>query len=1532
MQSGVILNIYKTETVLPKYGVWRTYDASNGIPGGVWCLLQDRKGYLWVGTRIGLCHYDGTKFVTYRAKDGVTNNDVLAIHEDPDGTLWLGTSDGLINFDGEHFTTYTTKNGLPANNIRSVMRDKRGRLWISTLGEGVSFYDGEKFTNYNKKNGLPSNHIITMREDLQGRIWFATYLDGVSCFDGEHFINYNTSDGLDSNIAWSLCLDHRGILWVGTSKGISYFDNNNLHKFEYNDELINKNIHYIYEDRKGCMWFGTLGGVSCFDGRRINNYTTEHGLLDNRLSGMIQDREGGFWFSHTFGGLTYFNPEMSVILTSEPVSESIIQDKLGRLWFSNENVLHCLTNNQQFSWNFNARIFSIMEDSSGYLWIGTFGDGLYRYRFDELLQNVTGTRFTVEDGLGTNKIQGLLETKDGTIWVGTAEPGCLCRYDGARFDSIETKHGAVFRIFEDSHGLIWMGGWANGGLSCYDGQKLKNYNTTNGLPNSKIQSILEDDNGYLWFGTQNGLCRFDGNQFTNYGKDNGIVSFFHQCSAKDIDGRLWFGTLGGGLYYTDGDHFQWLTQDNGLPNNSIIGIIPQSNGSIIVGTYHGIAVYKKTSTIPPEIEIREIVTDRVYQQTIKNELTAVKSSVITIAYHGMGFGTQRMLYSYILEGYDDKWHDTWDTHVRYENLPIGRYTFKVIAINHDLLCSEKPAILNINITANPWDRLRSEYEAEIKRMQKVLEISYRIHSQPTLSDAARVIVESLQELGFDRAGVWILEPGYDQLHGLCGTDINGNIYDNRDEYQPLSAIPSDGGYTVDIDKSILIEKLGIDDSTVYLIKGRDENLFELIWGYQPPCAGYYRRDASGDNICISFTSEDKRVGIIAVDNYITKRNIDETSANLLSMLGTKMAETLARMSLSESLQKSEETAKAILNATDDLELLIDTNGKIITLNKAFAERFSKSVNDFMGLCIYNLMPPDIAEIYRLQVEKAINSGESIRFESEIQRIYLDNSVYPIINAKGEVETLAVYIRDITERKLAEKALRESEEKYRLVVENAREVIAVFQDMETKYINSRITDAIGYSRDEVISKSFMDFVHPDDREMVLKNNAKALMGDEFPSMYPFRIIDKFGNIRWAEVSASKITWEGKPAILAILDDITEKRGMEAEVLRMQKLDSLSVLAGGIAHDLNNLLSAVVGNISLAEMYLQTEKPKERTIERLVEADKASSRIRDLTQQLLTFSKGGAPVKELATIGDIIKDSANFAIRGSNTKCIFSIPDDLWSAEVDTGQVSQVINNIVINADQAMPNGGTINICAENIHVGMENNLPLKEGPYIKISIKDQGIGIPETIINRIFDPFFTTKQKGSGLGLAASYSIIKNHNGYITAESNVGVDTTFYIYLPASLTRIQGKVKEEGREYTIGEGRILLMDDEEYIIDVATEIMSNLGYSVVSSRNGAEAYETYKMAKESGNPFDAVIIDLTVPGGMGGSELIQKLLKIDPEVKAIVSSGYSNDPIISNFENYGFKGFITKPYRIKEINQTLHEVLANTDDTGDTERQ
>jgi two-component system, cell cycle sensor histidine kinase and response regulator CckA len=323
--------------------------------------------------------------------------------------------------------------------------------------------------------------------------------------------------------------------------------------------------------------------------------------------------------------------------------------------------------------------------------------------------------------------------------------------------------------------------------------------------------------------------------------------------------------------------------------------------------------------------------------------------------------------------------------------------------------------------------------------------------------------------------------------------------------------------------------------------------------------------------------------------------------------------------------------------------------------------------------------------------------------------------------------------------------------------------------------------------------------------------------------------------------------------------------------------------------------------------------------LAQAEAACLRAEALSRQLLTFAKGGAPVKKIFPVPELLTETTVFACVGSPVKCETTFPENLWWVEADPGQIGQIFQNLTINAIQAMPTGGSIKVWAENLTLGAESVLPLSAGRYIKISVRDQGMGIPAEHLPRIFDPYFTTKQKGSGLGLASAYAIIKKHHGHIAVESKPGVGTTFYIYLPAVDQQATPQPKED-RELLVGTGKILVMDDEDMVREVLGRMLVSLGYEAEFATDGGEAIELFVQAQGPEQPFAAVILDLTVPGGMGGKETMARLLEIDPQVKAIVSSGYSDDPIMADFQKYGFNGVIVKPYRISELGKILHQVI------------
>jgi PAS domain S-box-containing protein len=391
------------------------------------------------------------------------------------------------------------------------------------------------------------------------------------------------------------------------------------------------------------------------------------------------------------------------------------------------------------------------------------------------------------------------------------------------------------------------------------------------------------------------------------------------------------------------------------------------------------------------------------------------------------------------------------------------------------------------------------------------------------------------------------------------------------------------------------------------------------------------------------------------------------------------------------------------------------------------------------------------------------------------------------------------------------------------------------------------------------------------------------------------------------------------VVLVFRDITEQLRTEEELIKVKKLESIGVLAGGLAHDFNNILTAISGNIQLA---LRERQLPEDSRELLEEAAKASQRARNLTGQLLTFAKGGQPIRETASLEEVIRDSAEFVLRGSKSACRYHFPADLWLVDIDKGQISQVVQNLILNAVEAMPDGGNIEVTCENVGYAAEAKFALPAPvDYVKMSVKDHGVGIPANVLDRVFDPYYSTKQQGSGLGLAICHSIVSKHDGRITVDSSPGHGTTFSVYLPAVRQGDAARPEALRSDSPGREARILVMDDEEMIRDLARVLLAKMGHEVLTAADGVEAVRLYQEALAAGKRIDLVIMDLTIPGGMGGQEAVGKIRALDPEAKVIVTSGYSNDRIMANFQDYGFRAALAKPFEIEELLEVVNRQLA-----------
>jgi two-component system, cell cycle sensor histidine kinase and response regulator CckA len=515
------------------------------------------------------------------------------------------------------------------------------------------------------------------------------------------------------------------------------------------------------------------------------------------------------------------------------------------------------------------------------------------------------------------------------------------------------------------------------------------------------------------------------------------------------------------------------------------------------------------------------------------------------------------------------------------------------------------------------------------------------------------------------------------------------------------------------------------------------------------------------------------------------------------------------------------------------------------------------------------------------------------------------------------------ISELRDRMKAEEALRESEEKYRLLFSKERDAIILF-DMGTRCfldVNDAAVEFFGYSPEEFLNLTVADISA--DPAMVNEVIKKYAVDETtlVPITWHRR---KDGTLFPMEISAGSFKWKGRQLICAIMRDVTERKRMEEVLLRAKKLEAMGILAGGIAHDFNNILTIILQNIDLAMHYAGGESSASRLLRNAI---KAVLRASELTNQFITFSTGGTPVRQSVSLQTLIVDSATLALTGSNVACTCSFSDDLGLVEVDHGQMSQVIHNLVVNARDAVAEGGSISITAENIAADHRNQkiclLP-EQGPYVKISVKDDGVGIPEEYRDKIFDPYFSTKtrgaQKGMGLGLTIAHSIITRHGGYIQVESEEGVGTTVEIYLAAVKQEVVPREHPEGKKAGV-KGKVFLVDDEEMFREMVMEMLRDLGYEAVEmASDGAEAVEYFRAAKESDYPFDIVIMDLTLQGEMGGKELIKKLLEIDPCIKAIATSGYLNHPVLADFRDHGFRAALTKPFGMQQFADALQKVM------------
>jgi len=701
-----------------------------------------------------------------------------------------------------------------------------------------------------------------------------------------------------------------------------------------------------------------------------------------------------------------------------------------------------------------------------------------------------------------------------------------------------------------------------------------------------------------------------------------------------------------------------------------------------------------------------------------------------------------------------------------------------------------------------------------------------------------------------------------------------------------------------------------------------DSLFEFLW----------LQEASGSFWALFWTLDDPHEMLMRV-----------IISSVLVFSGIVVGKALQGLiRLQQETAAIAENLRITLNSIGDAVIATDTEGRITRMNPIAETLTGWTTEASQGkplLDVFNIVNAGTRQPAFNPVGHVLATGKTIGLANHTiliaqggEEYQIADSAAPIRGRDGFTTGVVLVFRDVTEEYRMRDEMEQTHILLRAVVEQSHVpmLMATVEDSCIRLANQACLDFLGVPNREYLDQCLHTLewdwkcTTPDGKTLSREEMPifRALRGEATHGM-ELILENQSGRIRHALVEGVPIrNREGELiAGLVVFPDITERRLMEEERKKLQKMESIGTLAGGIAHDFNNILMGIFGGLELAKMSLPEEHESYKYIET---AHQALERATHLTKQLLTFAKGGDPLFETFRLQRLMHDAVQLNLSGSNIKAEVRLADDLWPIYGDRGQISHVLANLIINAKQAMPDGGRVVITGKNVAAGDEDALQF-EGDSVKITIRDEGVGISEKFLERIFDPYFSTKQSGSGLGLAIVHSVITKHNGQIRVDSTPDIGTTFTLYLPADK---QGECPQESGPTpvlsdSVQKGRILVMDDEPMVREIAERMLGLLGYEAVGAEDGAQALEMYRQAQEECQAFLCVIMDLTIPGQMGGKEAVRRLLELDPSSKVIVASGYSTDPVMTAFRTFGFQGRLAKPFQLQELQRELSRVLAKT---------
>jgi len=1314
--------------------------------------------------------------------------------------------------------------------------------------------------------GLPQNNIKDIIQSQDGYLWVATK-SGLARFDGVRFVTYDdrVPGQLEEGEVWSVVEGDSGALWVGTyGGGLSLLQGGRFTTYrESSTGLINDFVITMVKAADGGLWIGTEGGLCRFSDGRFSCYGPQDGLPSADVGSLHLDSSGSLWIG-TGRGLARYQSG------------------------------HFVNYAQRFPGSLDQRISAIAGIAAADIWVGTTANGLYR------LRHSTVTNYGVSDGLPHQTVNALLIDEHDVLWLGTDEG--LCRFRDGQcepyFSDFETRSStglletssmrSIQALCVDREGSLWVGTTLDGLARLRDGV-FEHMRQTEGLPNDNTRSICEDSSGALWIGTEGGAVRCTGQEVRVFTRATGLLDNTVLTVVPEPDGSVLIGT-GQGLNRFHRGRIESMTFGGRL-NVEIQAVLPDGSGGLWIGTQNNGLFYHRESSLTQYGE-KEGLTGRQIRALVidgKGRLWVGSKDGGLARYEDDRFvdvplqdeARRSSVHAIFVENGDTLWVSTRHGVKRVKEGRVATLTaqqglasnfvYQFIDDGHgDLWMTYgrgimRAAIDDLNAVA---DGLAERVSCAVYGSENGLQTTYMAVGRQNgayRSGDGRLWFASAR-------GVAIVDPTNLPTNTLEPPTLVEEIsVDGRSYGLPLGARFGPGRGQVEIRYTGLSflapERVRFRHMLVGFDKGWIDAGTRRVAYYTNLPPGDYRfrvKACNKDNVW-NETGASYSFSLLPHWYQTTLAKVSGILGAVLLLLAGH------RIRVRQLRQRELELEQRVEKRTHELQQEISKHR--VTEEKLHAEVHERELVQH--------------ELRQLNEELGEHVAQRTR---ELAAAYEDLS--------SEKERVTVTLRSIGEG-----------------------VIATNIVGTVELVNRVAEDLVGWPRDEAVGHHISEVYQIAERwtRKPLPDPLVSVTQDEriVDGPDPVLLISRSGEERLISNSVAPIRDQQSriTGAVVVFRDITERIRIEEHLANVHRLESLGALAAGIAHDFNNLLAGLFGYIDLARL-AAPEGGIAR--QRLMKAVDVLNRARGLSSQLLTFTSGSTPVTAPTNIGKLVGEGARFALAGSNVTSEITIPDDLWLCSVEASQISQVIDNLLINARQAMPDGGCIDVRAANVSIQGDPILP--DGRYVRLAIQDHGGGVAPAYRDRVFDPFFTTKTGGTGLGLATSHSIVKKHGGHIDFESIEGEGTTFTVMLPASESPTVASAADS-KEVRPVHGRVLVMDDDENVREVLVEALVELDLSVEARADGPSTIQACRAACETDNPFDLAILDLTIRGGIGGVETLEQLREIQPSLQAIATSGYTSDQVMAEPQRFNFQAALAKPFLIDEVHQIVTSLLS-----------